>query len=162
MKKEHDKNVASIKSAHRDFGISNYNVITVFISSADFKGDISGYRKKPLQNCLMIYRHNFEGLFGHILSCRAAVQISRERNPNFTPPDRWLSVSTKVPDHIVEQVPKKRPLRSPQDVYNLDPWFQSYTSDIDSMTFSLYTDVIDLAKSNKKRRLDYYDEVPQS
>ena len=162
MWEEHEKNVTAIKNAPAGLCINDYTVITVFISSANFKGNIADYCKKPLKDCLMIYRHNFEDFFGHVLSCRAAVQISRECNPNFTPPDRWLSVSTKVPDHIVEQVPKKRPLRSPQDVYNLDPWFQSYPNDIDGMTFSLYTDVIDLANSNKKRRLDYYDEVPQS
>ncbi|CAJ0749490.1 9451_t:CDS:2 [Entrophospora sp. SA101] len=93
VKEEHNKNVAAVQSAHCNFGINNYNVITVFISSADFKEDISGYCEEPLPNCLIIYRHNFEDFFGHILSCRAAMQISRERNPNFTPPDCWLSVS---------------------------------------------------------------------
>ncbi|CAG8451372.1 404_t:CDS:1, partial [Paraglomus brasilianum] len=107
MWEEHEKNVTAIKNAPAGLCINDYTVITVFISSANFKGNIADYCKKPLKDCLMIYRHNFEDFFGHVLSCRAAVQISRECNPNFTPPDRWLSVSTKVPDHIVEQVPKK-------------------------------------------------------
>ncbi|CAG8663991.1 3648_t:CDS:1, partial [Funneliformis caledonium] len=42
-----------------------------------------------------------------------------------------------------------------------DLWFNNYKDDINNMTYSLYTDAIDLANSNKKRRLSYYDEVLQ-
>ncbi|CAG8622184.1 5199_t:CDS:2 [Funneliformis caledonium] len=150
MKKEHNKNVAAVQSTYYNFGINNYNVIIVFISSADFKKDISGYCEESLPNCLIIYWHNFEDFFGHVLSCHAAMQISRECNPNFTPPDRWLSVSTKIP-----------PLCSPQDMFNADPWFNNYKDDINNMTYSLYTDTIELANFNKKRQLSYYDEVLQ-
>ncbi|CAJ0646937.1 5708_t:CDS:2 [Entrophospora sp. SA101] len=161
VKEEHNKNVAAVQSAHCNFGINNYNVITVFISSADFKEDISGYCEEPLPNCLIIYRHNFEDFFGHILSCRAAMQISRERNPNFTPPDCWLSVSTKIPQEIIDKVCAKRPLCSPQDMFDADPWFNNYKDDINNMTYSLYTDAIDLANSNKKHQLSYYGEFLQ-
>ncbi|CAG8658755.1 6016_t:CDS:2, partial [Ambispora leptoticha] len=155
MQKEHDKNVTAIKEAPPEFDINDYTVITVFILSANFKGDIAGYCKKPLQDCLMICRHNFEDFFGHVFSCRIALQIARERNPNFTPPDHWLTVSTKIPDSIVNQVSKKRPFYSPQDLYDLDPWFKTYEKDINDMSYTLYTEVTDVAKA-KKRRLEYY------
>ncbi|CAG8713521.1 2171_t:CDS:2, partial [Ambispora leptoticha] len=157
MQKEHDKNVTAIKEAPPEFDINDYTVITVFISSANFKGDIAGYCEKPLQDCLMIDRHNFEDFFGHVFSCRAALQIARERNPNFTPPDRWLTVSTKIPDSVVNKVSKKRPFYSPQDLYDLDPWFKNYEKDINDMSFTLYTEVTDVAKA-KKRRIEYYDD----
>ncbi|CAG8543306.1 11264_t:CDS:2, partial [Funneliformis mosseae] len=48
-----------------------------------------------------------------------------------------LSVSTKIPQEIIDK------------------------DDINNMTYSLYTDTIDLANSNKKRWLSYYDEVLQ-
>ncbi|CAG8501029.1 11501_t:CDS:2 [Funneliformis mosseae] len=125
VKKEHNKNVAAVQSTHYNFGINNYNVITVFISSADLKEDISGYCEEPL--------------------------------PNY----RWLSVSTKIPQEIIDRVRAKRPLCSSQDMFNADPWFNNYKDDINNMTYSLYTDAIDLANSNKKRQLSYYDEVLQ-
>ncbi|KAF9898834.1 hypothetical protein EC991_010262, partial [Linnemannia zychae] len=149
---EHRKNVNAIENIPENSlldqqGIKRARIITILISTADLSDPAFKQLNTSMpDNCLLIYRGNFNKFYGDSFSISAALAVSKDLSWNFTNREtlkkkRWLN------DEEVEQILVNMPYRSHDDLIQKVPSMLS--KDLDKeMGFLPYQDF----QPEKRRR----------
>ncbi|KAH7028519.1 hypothetical protein BKA57DRAFT_431333 [Linnemannia elongata] len=152
---EHSKNVDTIGkipgySLLDQQGIKRALIITILISTADVTDpafQLLGGESFP-EDCLLIYRGNFNEFFGDAFSISAALAVSKDLNWNFATREtlkkkRWLG------DEEVDRILENMPYRSYDDLIQKVPSMRSKVLEKE-MGFLPYQDF----QPEKRRRVE--------
>ncbi|KAK3817757.1 MAG: hypothetical protein J3Q66DRAFT_190071 [Benniella sp.] len=127
IQEEHRKNLATIGSVPpgsilNQQGIRDAKVITVVITTADFKDQNLDGQSIP-EDCLLVCRRNFTEFFGDAFGLPIALSLSKDRNWNFATPEALRK--RKLDEKVVSQILENIPYRSHEELIRKVPALSS-------------------------------------